>query len=103
MSERGHLPKDSDSVSVQVLSPGTSTNITIGVSSNSLALQSSWVIRVASLVDCWIAFGNGSVTATTADMLFPAGVETYKVPKGASHIAVIRNIDAGILNVTRMD
>lgn len=99
----GKLPRDLDAQPVQVLSPSSPANVTVGASSNSIVVPSGWVVRLSSLVDCWVAFGDNTVAATSSDILVPAGTDVFRVPESATHIAVIQSTSAGILNVCKMD
>lgn len=60
------------------------------------------VFRLAATENCFVNFGDDTVTAATTDIFFPAGVETIKVPTGATHIAAIDAGTNGILSVTEM-
>lgn len=83
---------------------GTPAKITIGGSSVRVALPSGpQVVRLAATGNCWIKFGDGTVTATTSDTLFPAGVEVVKIPTGVTHIAAIQDgASTGSLSITGM-
>lgn len=89
---------------IQVLAPATTVKAAITASSARVALPTdSEVVRVAADGNCYIAFGNGSVVATANDILFPVGSEMFRVPAGATNIAVIQDGAAtGSLVVTSM-
>ena len=52
----------------------------------------STVVEIRATENCYINFGNGSVSASAAStsQLFPAGEKMQKVPATATHFAVIR-------------
>lgn len=60
------------------------------------------VFRIAASTACYVAFGDSTVEASATDVYFPSGVETVKVPTGATHIAALQVSDAGTLSVTEM-
>jgi hypothetical protein len=100
------LPRDQVGHPVQALAPVHSTNVklTINASSQSAALPAGDIVRLASNAPCYFRFGTGGVTATTNDVLFPAGAETFSVPLGATHIAVIQDgAVTGVCTVTALD
>ena len=102
------MPSDLSADPIQVLSlNGTPKNLQASATTNSTTLPTNvsggWVIRVASTEDCYINFGGSGVTATTSSYLFPKGVEYLKVPKGATHIAVVRVVVTGIVSITNVE
>lgn len=54
-------------------------------------------IRVFSLTDCYINFGDLTVSADETSLFFEAGTEILNVPSGVTHIAAQRyTLDGGI-------
>lgn len=107
VSRHVELLRDKWQHPVQALSPeiGTSVVVTIGATSQSGALPaSSEIIRCAANGNCHLIFGVGSApTATTSEMLFPAGSEIFVVPTGATHFAVIQaNASTGTFSITKV-
>jgi hypothetical protein len=98
-----NLPKDQRGESIQALAPSTNVAGTIGAASARVALPASCdVVRVACAADCYVAFGNSAVTASSADALFLKGVEVFRIPTAASHLAFIQVSAAGAITVTAM-
>jgi len=52
--------------------------------------SNSTKLRVFSMTDCFIKFGDSSVIADNTSMFFGAGTEIMRIPSGATHIAVKR-------------
>jgi hypothetical protein len=42
------------------------------------------------MTDCFINFGDNTVTASDSDMFFEAGTEVLNIPADTTHIAVVR-------------
>lgn len=95
-------PMDANGRPVGVLSLGSSASITVAAASARVALPTGGVLRIASSTDCYIAFGDSSVTASSSDALYPAGVEHFKYDGVATHIAAIQVSTGGVLTVTGM-
>lgn len=101
------VPVDVNGFPIQTLALGSTTNkISVSGTTARVALPSGAgaedIVRVACNTDCHIKFGDSSVDATTNDALFTAGVEAFKVPDTATHLAAIQVSAAGILTVTEM-
>lgn len=101
------LPKDRDSIPVQVLSVQEDTVVFANIAggNNRVALPpDSEIVEVAASDVCRVKFGNSSVDATSGtSRIFPQGVAVYKLPPGATHISVTNyNASSGILTVARM-
>jgi hypothetical protein len=64
----------------------------------------SEIVEVSASDACRIAFGNASVDATAGTRrIFPSGVCVYKVPPGATHVAVTQvGTSSGFVTVARM-
>jgi hypothetical protein len=60
-------------------------------------------VRIHSQADCFIEFGDASVSTTTSSIYFAAGTEIFIIPTGATHIAVKTAGEAGVLNVVGLD
>ena len=58
---------------------------------------------MAAQEDVYLNFGDSGVTATTSSHLFPKGVEFMKVPKGATHFAVLRVNAGGVVSVSNVE
>lgn len=102
------LPRDKFKSPIQCLCPALASTAVVSVSGTSAgaALPTGTnIVRFASTANCHVVFGVGSTpTATTSDMLFPAGVEVFTVPQGATHFAVINSGgSSGTFTATRME
>jgi hypothetical protein len=101
------LPKDRDSLPIQVLSVQEDTVVEapIAAGNNRVALPAeSEIVEVSASDTCKFAFGNSSVDVTVGvKRVFPLGSAVYKVPPGATHIAVTQyNGSTGVVTVARM-
>lgn len=54
-----------------------------------LMLEIPYIVRLSATKDSWVAFGNGSATASASSTLFLKGTETFKLPDGCNFIAAI--------------
>ena len=107
------LPRDDDSTPIQVLSPlpaGTVHRTAIEASSARVALTANTdIVRVASNVAVWLAFGNSSVVAgdTLSDsMLFPAGAEVFNLRDTIYTFIAVRSLVGegnGLVTATSME
>jgi len=98
------LPKDQWGEEIPVLGPGATLTLTAGAASSSGALPAeAFVVRVAAVNDCYIAFGTSGVTASGTSVFFPKGSELFKVPATATHMAVIQHTTGGVVSVTVME
>jgi hypothetical protein len=90
---------------IQSLAPMVTVSLAIGVASVNAALPAgAEVVRIAANNKCFIKFGTVGVVATGADLVFPIGSEVFRVPTGATHIAVIQDgASTGLANVTSME
>lgn len=101
------LPRDQDSHPIQVLSVEESTVVLLDITPVSLRAAlpaSSDVVEIAASDACYIKFGDSSVVAAAStSRVFPLGAAAYKVPIGATHLAVIQlGGSAGTLSIARM-
>lgn len=101
------VPIDANGFPIQTLGLGSSTNkITIGGTSQRAAIPSGAgaedIIRIAANTDCYIKFGDSTVEATANDPLFTQGVEAFKVPDRATHVAALQVDTAGIMTLTEL-
>jgi hypothetical protein len=102
------LARDKFNHAVQVLSPALSSTVVVAVSGTSVSgtlPTGTSIVRFASTANCHVVFGIGMApTATTSDWLFPAGVELFTVPNGATHFAVIgAGGSTGTFSATKME
>lgn len=102
------LARDKFNHSIQVLSPALDSTTVVSVSGSSASgslPSGTRIVRFASTANCHVVFGVGSApTATTSDWLFPAGVEVFTIPTGATHFAVIgAGGSTGTFSATRME
>jgi len=90
-----------------VFVPDAANNATLTVpngSSDRVALPTtSPIVRIYSPTDCFIVFGDSSVTATTTSMPHDAGAEYYGVPDSATYVAAYGNGGTGTMIITPMD
>jgi streptogramin lyase len=106
-SVQTQIPKDRSGVPVPVLGPDPDTALTNGTvnsGSQTHAIPSgSEIVEVAVSTDTWLLFttSGGSVSNSTG-MFLPSGVISYRVPEGATHIAVIQDSTSGRISITRM-
>lgn len=85
------LPIDQNGNPIQALALASNANAAIGLSSVTIAIPANTdIVRIAATAGCRIKFGPSSVTASVVDTVFPIGVEVFKVPAGATHLAVIQ-------------
>lgn len=95
VSRQGHLLQAfaPDPAAVTVGSAGATT-------SNFALPTGAEVVRIACANDLYFKFGTSGVTATGSDSLMLKGAEVFKVPAGATHIAVIQHTTGGAVTVT---
>jgi len=105
------LPVDQYGRSIQALEPSGPTagtlKLNIGAGSVSGAYPSNVIpgtslVRIASVGDCYMKFGDSGVTATANDMLFPSGVEYLRAPRGTTHVAVLQVSATGVFTLTEV-
>jgi DNA-binding transcriptional regulator LsrR (DeoR family) len=85
--------------------PGTTTNITTSGSSQATGAvgNTTAIVRVAVTENTYVAVGTGNTTATTSNMLIPAGgVEFLAVTPATGNVAVLQVTTAGIASITQL-
>lgn len=99
-----NLARDVMGCPIQTLAPSGVATLSIGAASLSAALPSNRdVFRLAATASCFVRFGTSGVVATNADHLLTPGVEVFKVPQGATHVAVVQSGAAvGVASVSGM-
>lgn len=104
------LPKDSDNNPIPALrlkdSGAHSVAVTATSARNSTAFDNDTrVVSLYATAPMFVSFGDGSVTATTSDHYFPAGIY-YDIAIGggkagqSTHIAAIRESSDGTLYIS---
>jgi hypothetical protein len=97
-----NLTPDANGKFIQALCPSTTASVAIGGTSVQLTIPSNTeVVRIAATADCYIEFG-ANPTATDESMLFPYGVEVFRLPLGVTKIAVLQVSTSGVLAVTKL-
>lgn len=99
-----HMPqaRNADAV-LQAIAPDPAqvATGTAGAASSRITLPSgAEVVRVACINDLYFRFGDSTVTAAGTDSFMPKGVEVFKVPSGATHLAIIQHTTGGVVSVT---
>lgn len=75
----------------------TNAVLPVQAGSSNAALPSGRMVRLFAMTDCYIAFGDSSVTADSGSLFFAAGTEVMRVPSTATHIAAMRYaLDGGL-------
>jgi hypothetical protein len=106
------LPRDDDAQHIQVLSPkatGTVHRTTTQGASASVALPTgARVVRIASSVAVWLAFGGSGVAAADTEsdsMLFPAGTEYFHLRDDTFTYLAARSVanESGLVTATAME
>lgn len=103
--EKPQMVRDTSGGMVQALSPVATVSLSVSGSSSRVALTDPIsLVRLASNVDCYVKFGNSAVTATSSDMLFPAGAEIFAVEDPSiTHVAALLvAATPGVLSATKM-
>lgn len=82
---------DRNGIAVPAIAP--QTDVAVGALASSTAkvtLPTNYAhVEIASTGSFYFAFGDSTVTATTASSLFTAGSKVYRVPDGATHFAFL--------------
>lgn len=103
--EKPQMVRDTSGGVVQALTPVATVTINATTSSTRVAMTDPIsLVRIASTVDCYIKFGDSSVSASASDMLFPAGAEVFAVEDPTTtHIAAVTvGGTPGVLTATKM-
>jgi hypothetical protein len=105
MGTNVNVTRDANGLVIQALAPDSSAiaKATIGAASVQLTIPSNAeVIRCSSNANCYILFGTNP-TADANSILFPTGVELFRVPPDVTKIAVIQDgASTGTFVITRM-
>ncbi len=101
------LPIDQNGFAIQALSYGRNKTLSYDGDTKRITIPTEEagvedVYRLAAPTACYIMFGDIQVTADATSVLFPGGVETVKIPQGATHLAVRQYTDPGTLSITEM-
>ena len=80
----------------------THDKVSVGAGSVASDMTGAQVVRIASNTDAYIKFGTSGVTATSSDLLFPAGVEVLIMPKDTTHVAIVQESASGIATITKV-
>ncbi len=106
------LPKDADNNVIQALRFKDNSAHSIAATATSARNVTAFgtetkVISLYATVPVYLAFGDSSVTATTGDHYFPAGVYYDVAISGGTnksaqetHVAVLRAVDDGTVYVS---
>ena len=107
VQEGAHMPRDKDSATMQVLSPGVNECVAIAAvqgSSAAIALPSdTGIVRVAASGNCYIAFGGSGISVAQGEadaMVFPGGVEFFHMKDSTYTYIAARSIDDETIQVT---
>lgn len=106
---KASLTLDKFGNAVQALEPvDTGAQVAIGAATARVALPTGGdageLVRLVANVACYFRFGTVTVNAAATDHLFRPGVELFRVPAGATHIAVIQDgAVTGKMTITRME
>ena len=99
------LPRDAHNQSIQTMAPVAADSIAIGAATTAKATDFTAGVKVVELrptAACFIAFGGGSVVATTGDFYLHADERvTYHIGVN-SRVAVIRSVGDGTLYLTEL-
>jgi hypothetical protein len=100
------LPRDRDGIPMQVLSVQEDTVIQLSIAAGNQRTTlppDAEVVEVAATDVCRLKFGNASVDATASARVFPGGTQIYKLPPGATHVAITQvGTSSGFVTVARM-
>lgn len=102
------IPIDQNGFPIQALAYGTTVSLAFTGTTDRVGLPMGEpgmedVLRLAANEGCFIKFGDSTVVATSADVFFPGGVETVKVPDGTEYIAAIQDQLSGTITITEMN
>jgi hypothetical protein len=101
------LPKDVDGHSIQTLAPVEDTVVQAVITAGNQRITlptGANIVEVAANDVCRIKFGDSAVDASSGTVrIFPPGAAVYRVPAGATHLAVTQvGTSSGFLTVCEM-
>lgn len=99
------LVRDTSGTAVQALLPSGNTTLSTTGSSQRITLPADTrLVRLATTVDTYVAFGTATVTASTSSMLFPIGAEIFNINDVAiTHVAFVHvGATPGVFSATKM-
>ena len=101
------LPKDTSGDPIGCLSPtgimdNQTTSGTAAGASFPSGMDEGDIVRVACTAACYLAFNTGA-DAVATDTLLPAGVEYFRIPKGATHYSVLQVSASGAFHIEKME
>lgn len=98
-------PIDNNGRPIPVLRAATIINTDVdGTTDRTLLGTTAAIFEVAATVDCWLRFGDSTVTvAATTGMFFPKGVAVYSVSEAQTHLAYIDNGTTGRISITELE
>jgi hypothetical protein len=94
-------------MAVLALDPGESASSTVTSSSQVIDLAMTSAVpphgfySFVSSTNCYLAQGDDTPTATSANMLVPAGVPILVDSRAGDHVAVLRVSADGVCSLTR--
>lgn len=92
-----------DTLQAAPLDFNNNVTVTFTVVSQAISVNNRNLIRLATSSACFIAWGDVTISASAADVFFPAGVEVLVVPKVSpqvTHIAIVQQLIAGVASIT---
>lgn len=98
------LPRDGDDHPIQVLAPGTPTNVSLAGTTTATALPSGAdIVEIGLSEDGYVLFGtSGATSSASTGMFVPKGLVVYRVPSGATHLAHIAASSTGRLSIWKL-
>jgi hypothetical protein len=97
------LPRDTVGAFIQALAPAASVSTAVTAATARVAIPANCdCVRIAANTDCYFKFGTSTVTAANTDPIFLKGVEVFKIPAGATHVAFLETAADGTASVTAM-
>ena len=99
------LVRDTSGTAVQALLPSGNTTQTTSGSSQRITLPNDTkLVRIASTVDVYVAFGGSGVNASSSSMLFPIGAEIFNIHDPLiTHVAFLQvGAIPGVFSATKM-
>ena len=101
------LPDDQNNNPIQTLGADDATVVSVslgGTASAATSMPVSYpgIIEISLSEDAYVAFGGGSVQATTSSRLLNKGTYVYSLLDGQSHFSVLRLSTSGVCTVTEL-